>query len=117
MCTKINLPDESDFRNYTQIEEYLKTNEGNKFYHDLYLKAVNHPIRREILAIVFDKKKILKQELFEILKNNKILEEKDIFNYNIDYLIKALCIKRIEEKGEVFLIITQSGEIVGYLQK
>ena len=110
------MPDESDFRNYTDIEQYLKTNEGNKFYHDLYLKAVNHPIRRKILTIVFNRKKILKQQLFEILKNDRILEEEDSFNYNIDYLIKALCIKEVEENGLKFLIITQSGEVVDYLK-
>jgi len=46
------MPNEFDFKNYKSIEEYGKTMEGTKYLHSLYLKAVNHPIRREILSIV-----------------------------------------------------------------
>jgi hypothetical protein len=38
------MPDESDFKDFKSIEEFEKTVEGSKYFHDLYLKAVNHPI-------------------------------------------------------------------------
>ena len=49
------MPDEfenDDYLEFNTIEDYNKTLEGAKYYHSLYLKAVNHPIRREILEIV-----------------------------------------------------------------
>ena len=58
-----------------QKEEYMKTLEGSKYYHDLYLKAVNHPIRREILKIVNESKRISKTDLFIKLKEEKLLDD------------------------------------------
>ena len=57
------MPDENDFRDFKSIEEYGETLEGSKYYHDLYLKAVNHPVRREILEIVNKSIKISKNDL------------------------------------------------------
>jgi hypothetical protein len=110
------MPDESDFKNYKTLEDYLKTLEGSKYYHDLYLKAINHPIRREILKIITKEKKISNKELFNKLKSKRVIEELNVFNYNLDYLIKALCIK--VSKGENDLLyyeITQSGQVIDWL--
>lgn len=111
------MPDESDFRKYNSIEEYMETAEGSKYYHDLFMRAVNNPIRREILNIVNQSKKISNQELFFKLKSENILDDENIFNYNIDYLIKALCIKVIKDdiNGQIFYEITQSGQVVDWL--
>ena len=110
------MPDEHDFKNYKTIEEFSKTIEGSNYFHDLYLKAVNHPIRREILVIVNQENKISHVDLFQILLKNKIINEESIFTYNIDYLIKALCINKIEENKEIFYSITQGGRVVDYLK-
>ena len=46
------MPDEFDFKNYKSMKDYGKSLEGSKYLHDLYLKAVNHPVRREILEML-----------------------------------------------------------------
>lgn len=111
------MPDESEFRNYKSLEDYMKTLEGSTYYHGLFLRAVNHPIRKEILKIVNEYKKISHSELFKILKNKNILNDESILNYNLDYLIKAICINVRKEgfSDNLFYEITQSGQVVEWL--
>ena len=112
------MPDEFDFKNYKSMEEYSQTMEGSKHLHDLYLRAVNHPVRKEILIIVNKFKKIAKKELLKTLIEKKIIKEENQLLYNIDYLIKAFCINSIEddESDEIFYEITQSGKVIEYLE-
>jgi hypothetical protein len=110
------MPDEFDFKNYKSPEEFGKTVEGVRYLHDLYLKAVNHPVRREILTIINKKERISKKNLLKTLLDNKIISDEFAFNYNIDFLIKAFCINRIEIDNEIFYEITQSGKVVDYLE-
>jgi hypothetical protein len=111
------MPDESEFKDYTSLEEFMKTLEGSTYYHGLLLRAVNHPIRKEILKIVSDFKKISHTELFKKLKNENVLEEENILNYNLDYLIKAICIKIIkdEDLDEISYEITQMGQVIDWI--
>ena len=111
------MPDESDFKNYKTMEEFSKTVEGTKYLHELYLKAVNHPIRREILEIVNKAHRIGKKNLLSTLINKDLVQDEFVFNYNMDFLIKAFCIKSIggEKNEEIFYEITQSGKVVEYL--
>ena len=110
------MPDESDFRNYKTIEEFGKTVEGTRYLHSLYLKAVNHPIRREILNVVNEVKKISRDELLTKLLELEIIPNEGVFDYNMDYLIKALCIEKTEENDLIFYLITQGGKVVDYLK-
>ena len=80
------MPDEFDFKNYKSMEEYSQTMEGTKFLHDLYLKAVNHPVRREILEVVNKAKKISKKELLKELIEKNVIKEENQLVYNIDYI-------------------------------
>ncbi len=110
------MPNEFDFKKYTTIEEFIKTLEGTKYLHDLYLKAVNHPIRREILVIVNNVKKVSKKELLKILLEKKIVDDEPSFLYHIDYLIKALCLIVVNESDEIFYEITQSGKVIEFIR-
>jgi len=112
------MPDEFEFKNYKSMEDYSKSVEGTKYLHDLYLKAVNHPVRRQILEIVNKNKKIAKKELLKILIEKKTIKEENQLIYNVDYLIKAFCINSIEDdsSGEIFYEITQSGKVIEYLK-
>ncbi len=112
------MPDEFDFKNYKTMEEFSKSLEGTKYLHDLYLRAVNNPIRREILNIVNDLKQVPKSSLLHMLIERKILEDEHMFNYNMDFLIKAFCIKseKDERTDEIVYEITQSGKVVDYLK-
>lgn len=110
------MPDEFDFKNYKTMEEFGKTIEGTKYLHTLYLKAVNHPIRREILIYVNNAQRISRDKLLKSLLDNKIINDEHTFNYNMDYLIKAFCIEKIEEENNIYYEITQSGQVVDYLK-
>jgi len=110
------MPDEFDFHQYKTMEEFSKSVEGVKYLHDLYLKAVNHPIRREILDKVNDSKVISKKELFQKLLDNNTISDESMFNYNIDFLIKAFCLNQIEKDDGIYYEITQSGKVVDYLK-
>jgi len=111
------MPDEFDFKNYKTMEEFSKSVEGIRYLHGLYLKAVNNPIRREILNIINILKRVSKKNLLRKLIDDKIIEDESMFNYNMDFLIKAFCIKSIKDENanEIFYEITQSGKIVDYL--
>ena len=110
------MPDEFDFKNYKSLDEFSKTVEGVRYLHDLYLKAVNHPVRREILTIINKEGRILKKELLKKLLERKIISDEFMFNYNIDFLIKAFCINLFEKDDELFYEITQSGKVVEFLK-
>jgi len=112
------MPDEFDFKNYKTMEEFSKTVEGTRYLHELYLKAVNHPIRREILNIINNTRRISKNKLLKKLIEDKTIDDEHKFNYNMDYLIKAFCINSInnEDTNETFYEITQSGKVIEYLK-
>ncbi len=112
------MPDEFDFKNYKTLEEFSKTVEGTRYLHELYLKAVSHPIRREILNIINNVKRISKNKLLKKLIEDKTIDDESMFNYNMDYLIKAFCINSIknEDTNEIFYEITQSGKVIEYLK-
>jgi len=86
--------------------------ELKKVGHAQHLKAVNHPIRREMLRFVNEKSKISKDELFKQLKMNEILDKEDVFIYNMDFLIQALCIKKVEESNKVYYEILPAGKVI-----
>ena len=113
------MPDERDFKEYKSIDDYSKTLEGSKYYHSLYMKAVSHPVRKRILQIIFNQKLISFHELLIILTEEGIISGKKNLNYNLDYLIKALCIKEMfdSDNGERYYEITQSGEVIDYLDR
>ena len=112
------MPDEFDFKDYKTMEEFSKTVEGTKYLHSLYLKAVNNPVRREILEILNNLKSVSKKDLLRKLIDAKIIEDESMFNYNIDFLIKAFCVNSTidEESNEIYYEITQSGKVIEYLE-
>ncbi|MFX0098864.1 MAG: ArsR family transcriptional regulator [Candidatus Hodarchaeota archaeon] len=80
--------------------------------HDIYLKAVNNPVRRRILEILSENPRE-KENLAGILIEEKLLKEIASLKYHLDYLLKARC---IEIKKEV-ISITQEGKVVDYMEK
>ena len=110
------MPDEFDFKNYKSLEEYSETLEGSKYFHGLYLRAVNHPIRREILHTVNEREKILKDEIYQILSKKDIVSDITVLEYNLDYLVKSLCIERIDEESKIYYCVTQLGKVVEYFK-
>jgi hypothetical protein len=95
----------------------LEKDEDKTIDHGLYLKAVNHPVRRVILEIVNEAKKISHKDLLSTLLEKETIREEFALNYNLDYLIKAFCIKKVEENAEIFYEITQLGNVVEYYEE
>jgi DNA-binding transcriptional ArsR family regulator len=93
--------------------------EGSKYFHDLYLKAVNHPVRREILTVLSEKEELSRSFLIKHLLEKKLIQDENMFQYNIEYLIKALCVelKKPIERNEKVYVITQGGKVIDYLDK
>ena len=110
------MPDEFDFKNYKSLEEYSETLEGSKYFHGLYLRAVNHPIRREILHIVNEREKILKDEIYQIFSKKELVSDLAVLEYNLDFLVKSLCIEKVDEDFRIYYKITQLGKVVEYLE-
>ena len=98
------------------MPDEIEKDEEKTIDHGLYLKAVNHPVRRVILELVNKAKKISHKELLNALLEKETIKEEFTLNYNLDYLIKAFCIKKVEENAETFYEITQLGNVVEYYE-
>jgi Fe2+ or Zn2+ uptake regulation protein len=80
--------------------------------HATHLKAVNHPIRREILRFVNESEKISRAILIDKLKKDDIINEDSVFQYNMDFLLQAECVKKIEENNEISYEILPAGKVI-----
>jgi len=89
-----------------------KMPEQKKVGHGQHLKAVNHPIRREILKFVNEKEEILEHNLLNKLKENDTLDSEDVFKYHMDFLLQTLCVEKIEEEDKVLFKILPNGKVI-----
>ncbi|MCS7144468.1 MAG: helix-turn-helix domain-containing protein [Archaeoglobaceae archaeon] len=85
-------------------EEYSGSIEKSKEYHERYHRAVNHPIRKEILKLIL--KGLSEDEIAKILKLSR-----SEFDYHLQVLIQGFCVKRVDGK----LVVTQEGMVVEFL--
>ncbi|MFX1531715.1 MAG: hypothetical protein ACFFBC_11430 [Promethearchaeota archaeon] len=83
-----------------------------KVGHAQHLKAVNHPIRREMLRLVFETESIQENELLQKLKEDNILDDKNLFFYHMDFLLQALCVEKIEQEGTTQYKILPGGKVI-----
>jgi hypothetical protein len=80
--------------------------------HATHLKAVNHPIRREMLRYVNESRKISRRALMDKLKRENIISDDSVFQYNMDFLLKAECVKKLDENNEIFYEILSAGKVI-----
>lgn len=85
--------------------------EETKEYHVRYLRAVNNPLRREILRAMKDGENTL-----EALEEKTGLEAK-VLEWHLDILEHGFCIEKEERGGEVVYALTQEGMVVDYVDK
>jgi len=99
------------------IDDYLGSVESSRYYHDLYLKAVNHPIRRSILKYIHQKGTVSKYKLIQYLKDKDLLKNESNLSYHIDFLEKSLCIERVKptQKAIEKYKLRQAGEVIKFL--
>jgi hypothetical protein len=51
-------------------------------------------------------------KVIEYLKANDIVEQEDVFNYNMEFLLQALCVKKVTENDVVSYEILPGGKVV-----
>ena len=86
--------------------------EQKKVGHAQHLKAVNHPIRREMLNFINEVEQISEEDLLEKLKNNEILNDENMFRYNMDFLIQAQCVEKINNEVGTSYKILPGGKVI-----
>lgn len=77
--------------------------------HALYLKAVNHPIRRRILEALREG-----DATIEELSAKTGLDEKTL-KWHLAVLEQGFCIERVEGEGGTLYRLTEEGRVVDYL--
>lgn len=83
-----------------------------KVGHGQHLKAVNHPIRREILKFVNEKEEILELNLINKLKENGTIDSEDVFKYHMTFLLQTFCVEKLEKEDKVLYKILPSGKVI-----
>jgi hypothetical protein len=87
-------------------------NEPKKVGHAQHLKAVNHPIRREMLKRINDITIISKEDLLQDLMNSNIVEQEEVFDYNMQFLIQAQCVKKFVDNNKISYEILPGGKVI-----
>ena len=64
--------------------------------HATHLKAVNNPIRKEMLKAINEVTKISRKDLLNKLQEDNVLTKEDMFDYHINFLIQAECVKKLD---------------------
>lgn len=77
--------------------------------HALYLKAVNHPLRRRIL----DELRRGEATLEELSAKTEL--DEDALRWHLIILEQGFCIERVEGEGRTLYRLTEEGRVVEYL--
>ena len=88
-----------------------KSMEETKEYHVRYLRAINSPVRRDILRALKEG-----EATVEALGGRTGLEEKSL-TWHLSLLEYGFCVEKREKAGEVFYDLTQEGKVVDYVDK
>lgn len=84
--------------------------EETRRYHTLYLRAINSPLRREILRALKRK-----HSTVDDLQSVTGLD-KDALKWHLNILEHGFCVEKNVKKGEVFYKLTQAGRVVDHLE-
>ena len=83
--------------------------EETRLYHTRYLRAMNNPMRREILRIIKEKNYTVEE-----LKNKTQLT-KSTLKWHLDILEKGFCIKKHIKQDKTIYTLTQEGKVIDFL--
>ena len=81
-----------------------------KQVHELYLRAINNPLRRKILNV-------LKENNFTIeeLAVNTCLDEFTL-RWHLSVLERGLSVEKEDNKGNILYKLTQFGKVIDYME-
>ena len=95
-------------------EELSEENPNSEFkmkqVHELYLRAINNPLRRKILNF-------LKENNFTIeeLAVNTCLDEFTL-RWHLSVLERGLSVEKEDNKGNILYKLTQFGKVIDYME-
>jgi DNA-binding transcriptional ArsR family regulator len=81
-----------------------------KMVHELYLRAVNNPLRRRILEALSEGK-----ATSEELSAKTGLDEAGL-NWHLSILENSICVEREDNQGHWVFKLTQAGKVIDYLE-
>lgn len=81
--------------------------EETKDRHRRYLRAMNNPVRREILRVMKEGKDTLDSIAYGVKLDKKTVD------WHLNILIHGFCVEKDEDK----YILTQEGLVVDYMDK
>lgn len=85
--------------------------EETREYHLRYLRAVNNPLRREILRALKEGDATL-----ETLRSRTGLDARAL-EWHLSVLENGFCVEKVEWDGEVFYRLTKEGEVVDFMER
>ena len=85
--------------------------EETKDYHLRYLRAINNPLRREILRALKDSDATL-----ETLQSMTELDARTL-EWHLSILEHGFCVEKGVRDGETFYKLTQEGKVVDYVER
>ncbi|MBD3188359.1 hypothetical protein GF325_16105 [Candidatus Bathyarchaeota archaeon] len=116
-----NDPDEDDYLPETAKDELKRVRNA----HDVYLRAVNNPVRKRVLELLC-KGCLTRVELISALMEENLVSDEGVLFYHLQILEKANCITRMpshathhesegEDAGSECFKLTLEGKVVEYL--
>ncbi len=85
--------------------------EETKDYHIRYLRAINSPVRRQILRALKDG-----EANVEVLEERTGMEAKTL-TWHLSILEHGFCVEKQDRDGEIVYDLTQEGRVVDYVDK
>lgn len=87
----------------------VRSIEENRLYHSRYLRAINSPIRREILRFL--------QEGCSTVEDLHLKTglSKSKLKWHLDILEYGSCVQRHMKQGQLVYKLTQEGQVIDYL--
>ena len=87
-----------------------KSIEENKLYHTRYLRAINSPVRREILRALK-----IGYATMRDLQSSTGLDENTL-KWHLSILEHGFCVEKEIKQGKLIYSLTQEGKVVDYIE-
>ena len=82
--------------------------------HSTHLKAVNNPIRKAMLKAINEVSTISRKDLMIKLQESNVLNKEDMFDYHMNFLIQAECVKKLDTDSVEYEILPPGKVVENY---
>ena len=91
-------------------EETSNSEVKMKQVHELYLRAINNPLRRKILSALKENNSTIEE-----LAVNTGLDESTV-RWHLNVLESGLCVEKEDKQGNTLYKLTQFGKVIDYME-